>query len=183
MVIDAGLSPGDGFDKSDLEAMVREHSPAVHAYLSRRVARPVADDLLGEVWLRAVGSWENLDPAWDSPRPWLYGIARNVLRGYWRQELRVSGSCPTMVDLDPWARVDERLDSKRLSAALREGLAGLAERDREILLLVAWEGLNSTEIAVVLEIRPGTVRSGLHRARRQLQDFLNSLTACSYEKG
>lgn len=67
---------------------VREHSAAVHAYLARRAGRQTADDLMAEVWLRAVRSRHNLDPAWDSPRPWLYGIARNTLRAHWRLHAR-----------------------------------------------------------------------------------------------
>jgi DNA-directed RNA polymerase specialized sigma24 family protein len=46
---------------------VREHSPAVHAYLARRAGRQTADELLAEVWLRAFRSRHNLDPAWNSP--------------------------------------------------------------------------------------------------------------------
>lgn len=166
------LSPASTGDDSVIESMVREHSSAIHAYLARRVGRSTADDLLSEVWIRAVRSLPNLDPDRDCSRPWLYGIARNVLRAHWRQE--PSTDSAGLPPIDPWEGVDERLDAERLGNVLQEGLARLAARDREVLLLVAWEGLNASEVAVVVGTRPGTARSRLHRARRQLQDHLDS---------
>jgi RNA polymerase sigma factor (sigma-70 family) len=64
--------------------VVRRHEVAVHAYLARRAGRQAADDLLGEVWVRAFGGRAGFDPAHSDARPWLYGIARNVLRAHWR---------------------------------------------------------------------------------------------------
>ena len=176
--ISTGRHPADD---SAIESMVREHSPAIHAYLARRVGRSIADDLLGEVWVRAVQSLSNLDPNRDSARPWLYGIVRNVLRAHWRQAPTSTSDRQTLTD--PWERVDDRLDAERLGFTLGEGLAELAERDREVLLLVAWEGLNASEIAVVVGTRPGTARSRLHRARRQLQAHLDSAIPTNIEKG
>ena len=63
-----------------------QHGAAVHAYLSRRAGRQDADDLLGEVWLQAFRSRERYDRRWPSALPWLYGIARNVLRAHWRDD-------------------------------------------------------------------------------------------------
>jgi RNA polymerase sigma factor (sigma-70 family) len=64
--------------------VVRRHELAVHAFLARRAGRQAADDLLGEVWVRAFGGRAGFDPAYPDARPWLYGIARNVLRAHWR---------------------------------------------------------------------------------------------------
>jgi len=154
-------------------AMVRDHSAAVHAYLARRAGRQAADDLLGEVWLRAFRSRHNLDQAWETPRPWLYGIARNVLRAHWR--LRVEGPDPSVDGQDdPWAGVDDRLDARRLAPELSRGLAKLSPDDREILLLVAWEELSPAEVSVALELPQGTARSRLHRARHLLQHHLDT---------
>ena len=58
--------------------LVWRHGPAVHAYLARRTGRQDADDLLGEVWLRAFKGRASYDRRCPDARPWLYGIARNV---------------------------------------------------------------------------------------------------------
>ena len=65
--------------------VVRRHELAVHGFLARRAGRQVADDLLGEVWTRAFAGRDGFDPGrHQDARPWLYGIARNVLRAHWR---------------------------------------------------------------------------------------------------
>jgi RNA polymerase sigma-70 factor (ECF subfamily) len=72
---------------------------------------------------------------------------------------------------ESWDAVDDRLGGCTI-AGLTEALAALFDEEREVLLLVAWEQLTSAEVAVVLDIRPGTARSRLHRARVQLRGFL-----------
>ena len=71
--------------------VVRRHETAVHAFLARRAGPQVAADLLGEVWLRAFAGRGGYDPAHQDARPWLYGIARNVLRAHWRARPRSGG--------------------------------------------------------------------------------------------
>jgi hypothetical protein len=82
-------------------AVVHRHGPAVHAYLVRRSDGQTADDLFGEVWLRAFRSRHSYNPQWHSARPWLYGIARNVLRAEWQ---RREPGCDRLTDPghDPW---------------------------------------------------------------------------------
>lgn len=166
--------PIGGLGGVDFAVAVRQHSPALHAYLVRRAGKQTADDLLAEIWLRAYRSRHNVDPAWDSPRPWLYGIARNTLRAHWR--LHARRDPPGEGSNDPWDQVDERLDAERLAPHLAWALAQLNPDDREILLLVAWEQLAPAEVAVALEIPQGTARSRLHRARRLLQQYLDTAT-------
>src|ERR1700689_4857392 len=72
--------------------LLRRHGQAIHAYLARRSGRDAPDDLLGEVCLRAYAARRNYDERWPDARPWLYGIARNVLREHWRH--RPAGGDP-----------------------------------------------------------------------------------------
>jgi RNA polymerase sigma-70 factor (ECF subfamily) len=58
--------------------VVRRHEVALHGFLARRAGRQAADDLLGEVWLRAFAARAGYDHSYGDARPWLYGIARNV---------------------------------------------------------------------------------------------------------
>jgi RNA polymerase sigma factor (sigma-70 family) len=152
----------------DVEAfasLALRHGKVVHRYLSRRSSPGVADDLLGEVWLRAFRSRGTYDQSWEDSRPWLYGIARNVLRGHWR-DAKVPGDGLPEQPTDPWAEVDESLDARRASNSLQCGLNALQPADREVLLLVAWEDLTPSEAAITLGIPSGTARWRLHRARR-----------------
>jgi RNA polymerase sigma-70 factor (ECF subfamily) len=159
-------------------AVVRRHGQAVHAYLRRRSDGQTADDLLGEVWLCAFRSRHSYRNQWPSARPWLYGIARNVLRAEWRR--RVSGH-DRLTDrgYDPWPDVDARLDATRQRAALDVVLGTLNPKDREVLLLAAWEHLSPAEIAVSLGIPAGTARWRLHRARTQFRQRLDEMAAPS----
>jgi RNA polymerase sigma-70 factor (ECF subfamily) len=152
--------------------VVRRHGQAVHGYLARRSDRQTADDLFGEVWLRAFRSRHSYDQQWSNARPWLYGIANNTLRAHWRlrqlQDARALGG-----DHDLWSDADARLDALRQGPMLREALAALHPEDRKVLLLVAWERLSPAEIAVSLGMPQGTVRWRLHRARKLLREHFN----------
>jgi RNA polymerase sigma-70 factor (ECF subfamily) len=160
-------------NRDSFAVLVREHGQAVHAYLARRAGRGVADELLTEVWLRAWRSRGSYDVGWAGPRPWLYGIARNVLRAHWR--VRVDRpEWPFRLAEDPWPAVDDRLDAVRLRLALTAALAELGEDYREVVLLVAWEQLTPGEVALALGMPASTVRSRLHRARLILQRSIDT---------
>jgi RNA polymerase sigma factor (sigma-70 family) len=153
--------------------VVRRHEVAVHGYLARRAGRQAADDLLGEVWVRAFGGRGGFDPAHADARPWLYGIARNVLRAHWRAG-RAADRAGAVEAVDPWDDVIDRLDSAA-AARTREmvgAVRALPPEEREVLLLVAWEQLTPAQAALVLGIPQGTARSRLHRARAALRPVL-----------
>ena len=160
-------------DSSAFIELTRRHNVAIHQYLSRRAGRAQADDLLGEVWVQAFRARSSYDQAWPDARPWLYGIARNVLRAHWRAMARLAPQVPVAVS-DPWPNVDDQLDAEARGLELRRGLDSLTEDEREVLLLVAWEQLSQAEIASILSIPPGTVRSRLHRARAIIRGQLDA---------
>ena len=153
------------------------HATAVHRYLGRRVG-DLADDLLSEAFLvafrrRADYRAEHLDV-----RPWLLGIATRLVQGHLRTErrryralAREAGTAPLHGDPDD---VHDRLDAAALRAPIAAALAALKDRDRDVLLLFAWEQLGYEEIAAVLDVPVGTVRSRLNRARRQTRAALGS---------
>lgn len=142
----------------------RRHASAVHMFLSRRVGRAAADELLSEVFLRALEARQRTRPHTSgSALPWLYGIAHNVARSSLRR------SAP-LVDDDPsppfdWGAVDARLDAEAMASELRAVMAALTDQEREVLLLVSWEQLTIGEVAEVLGIPANTARQRLHRAR------------------
>jgi RNA polymerase sigma factor (sigma-70 family) len=157
--------------------VVRRHEVAIYGFLARRAGREVADDLLGEVWLRAFAARGGYDPARADAVPWLYGIARNVLREYWRSSLQAAQE-PAPDVVDPWDEVNARLDSAAWARSLAAAVRALPASEREVLLLVAWEQLTPAEAADVLGIPQGTARSRLHRARTALRLALEKEDAC-----
>ena len=160
--------------------VVQRHEVAVHGFLARRAGRQAADDLLGEVWVRAFAARGGYDPGYDDARPWLYGIARNVLRAHWRaskarrdaDQQAAEAHQAAEAAVDPWDDVVDRLDSAARTQDLVSALRALPAAERDVLLLVAWEQLTPAEAAVVLGVPPGTARSRLHRARAALRAVL-----------
>jgi RNA polymerase sigma factor (sigma-70 family) len=100
-----------------------------------------------------------------SALPWLYGIGLNVLHRHFRQPQPAPGVTRDF-GMD-WDAVDDRLDAWAERGRLRAALAVLTDSDRELLLLVGWEGLSQAEAATALGISPGAARVRLHRARKR----------------
>lgn len=154
--------------------LYERHAPAVFRYLARRAGAPAAEDLLSEVFVGALSSAKRV-VAHDSGSalPWLYGIALNVLRGHFRRRpaaMRLARD----FGMD-WDAVDARIDAWAERGRLRAALAVLPDSDRELLLLVGWEGLSQTEAATALGITPGAARVRLHRARKRAMKALDQL--------
>ena len=134
------------------------HFEAIRRYAFRR-APALADDIVSETFLVA---WRRIDEVPDDERPWLFGVARhvrlNLQRSSRRQHAlteRLTGEIAASAPAADQASGD----------AVASTLSVLSERDREILLLHAWEELNRREIASVLGCSVANVSVRLHRAR------------------
>ncbi|HEX3424916.1 MAG TPA: sigma-70 family RNA polymerase sigma factor [Acidimicrobiales bacterium] len=147
-------------DVKAFTAVIARHETGVHGYLARRAGYAAAEDLLSEVWLAAFRARGSYDPSWPNARPWLFGIARNILRTHQRRDHRNLPAASGVLDL--WPEVDERLEG---AALVKAAVLGLPVDERDVLLLVVWEQLTPTEAAIVLGIPSGTARGRLHRAR------------------
>jgi RNA polymerase sigma-70 factor (ECF subfamily) len=159
------------------------HAAAVHRYLGRRVGE-LADDLLSETFLIAFRRRTAYRAERVDVRPWLLGIATNVMHAHARTERRryraLARSGAEAAISAGSEDVHARVDAAALRGPLAAALAGLKERDRDVLLLFAWGQLGYEEIAAVLEIPIGTVRSRLNRARRQTRAALG--ISCTLEE-
>jgi RNA polymerase sigma factor (sigma-70 family) len=167
-------------DPAQFAPLFDRHSTSVHRYLGRRVGE-LADDLLSETFLVAFRRRAAYRPEHVEVRPWLLGIATNVVRGHERSErrryralARAAGRPEEHAD-EP-ADAGDRLTAEALRGPLAAALAGLKPRDRDALLLLAWGQLGYEEIATVLDIPVGTVRSRLNRARRQTRAALGDVS-------
>ncbi len=162
------------------------HAPHIHRYLARRVGRQTADDLVAETFLTAFRKRHRYDTTNPDARPWLYGIATNLVARHRRDEVRRyrlakrAGSDPLAVDHAD--RVLADLTSRSVRSVLCDALLGLTTADRDVLLLVACEELSYDEAARALDIPVGTVRSRMHRARIQLREALAETNATATYK-
>ena len=160
----------------EFAAIFDRHAPHLHRYLARRVGPQHADDLLGETFTAAFRKRDRYDRARTDARPWLYGIATLVVGQHRRDEARQYRlHAVALPDLPVESPADRAIAST--SAHLLRGQVGAAWQaltpgDRDVLLLVAWEDLSYDEVAAALDIPVGTVRSRLHRARKQVRDAL-----------
>ncbi|MGV9404958.1 RNA polymerase sigma factor [Streptomyces sp. NPDC003667] len=150
----------------------------IHRYIARRLGSDTADDLMAETFVIAFQRRRRYDPAIPHARPWLYGIATNLIGRHRREEarrlralLRAASLAPGTEHGGPEDRVTERLSGSSHSA-LAGALAGLPARYRDVLLVIAWGELDYAEAAQALSVPVGTVRSRLHRARTRLRKAL-----------
>ena len=153
------------------------YRPRIFAFLLRMSrSRTVAEDLLDETWLRLVRHAPSLRPD-TRIAPWLFTVARNL---YWshrraclveetrEQELLAlwpaSASWPSPFDLAAAGELERRVEV---------ALTSLGAKHREVLLLVAHEGLTPGEAAAVCGINPENLRQRLSRARAALAEKLD----------
>jgi len=149
-----------------LRALYAEHAPMLLRYLYRLTGRrDEAEDLLQETFVQALKGLDRLEAA-ASPKAWLFAIARHLglnARQRRREMLPLDGQLAAPADNEPDARLER----------MREAIAALPEKQRDALQLRLGEGLTYEEIAVVLDIPVGTVRSRLHTAVRSLRELFN----------
>ena len=148
--------------RARFEQLYRAHAGAVRTYAVRRAStEALADDIVSDVFLVV---WRRLDDIPDEPLPWLLATARRALANRRRSERRSMALTERLAGL----RRPEDAPTPETGDRLLDALALIPEPDRELLMLVAWEGLEPREIAEMLGVRPGTVAVRLHRARGRL---------------
>lgn len=155
------------------ELLYGRYAPAVKAYVLRRAGTTMADDVVSEVFTVC---WRRFDEVPANPLPWLLGVARRVLSTHRRGERRRLALRDRLVEThDRSGDAATTIDDGSLARAL----ARLSDPDRELLLLIAWDGLSPAEAATVLGIKAPTARVRLLRARRRLIHALaNEQSTC-----
>ncbi|MFD0689452.1 RNA polymerase sigma factor [Actinomadura fibrosa] len=169
-------------------ALFRRHAPLIMRYVVRRLGPGPSDDIVAETFLVAFRRRAAYDTARPDARPWLYGIATNLVRRHRRDEVRQlralarTGADPVTESFAEAA--DSRLSAHAARRPLAAALAGLPAAQRDVLLLVSWEGLTYDEVGRALSIAPGTVRSRMNRARGRLRGALGGIdpTAAAEEQ-
>ncbi|MFD5126461.1 RNA polymerase sigma factor [Streptomyces olindensis] len=169
-------------DPDAFAVLFDRYADDIHRYIARRLGTEAADDLMAETFVTAFQQRRRYDLSRSAARPWLYGIATNLVGRHRRAEARrlralsrVAAEAPAerSSDAEPLAdRVAARVSAEGSRAALAGALAALPARHRDVLLVIAWGDLDYAEAAQALDIPVGTVRSRLHRARKKLREAL-----------
>jgi RNA polymerase sigma-70 factor, ECF subfamily len=179
---DAALIAQSGERPDAFSVIFDRHFAAVQRYLARRVGKARADDLAAQTFVVAFERRRVFDREATSARPWLFGIANNLMRNEVRAERRLLRALARLdaasaEDLaDEAERALSRADAASALAEIAGALAALDDDQRDVLLLYAWGELTYEEIAQALAIPTGTVRSRLSRARSTLQTALAHAT-------
>jgi RNA polymerase sigma-70 factor (ECF subfamily) len=173
---DAALIEQSWHEPEAFAGLYDRHAAPIHRYVTRRLGDGLADDVVAETFLAAFRQRRRYDVQRPDARPWLYGIAANVIGKHRRSEVRMLQAF-ARTGADPVAdsygdRIDSRVSASAAGPHLAAALAALAARDRDVLLLIAWGDLSYDEVASALEIPVGTVRSRLNRARRKVREAL-----------
>jgi RNA polymerase sigma-70 factor, ECF subfamily len=174
----------DTGDRAALDQLVRRYLRAVHAVVASILPDPEAiDDAAQETFLRALGAIDRYD-ARRPFAPWLYQIARNVARNdlsrrsRWKTEPlepdRQASRTPAPDDNAERAQIRTRID---------EALRQLPEQRRIALRLVDVEEMTAVEAGRIMGLSPGTVRSHVHHARRELRQALTEFRNPKTEAG
>jgi RNA polymerase sigma factor (sigma-70 family) len=145
------------------------HFVAVHRYLARRVGRERADDLASQTFTVAFERRASFRPDALGARPWLLGIATNLLLNDRRSEQRLLEAVMRLGAHRDRATSHSDREPSEVDGELAAALAGLDGDQRDVLLLLAWGELSYEEIAESLAVPVGTVRSRLSRARAHLR--------------
>jgi RNA polymerase sigma factor (sigma-70 family) len=167
--------------------LFRRHYAAVHGFTVGLVGRSVGADLAAEVFVRAFAVRRRFNPAYSSARPWLMGIASNLVAGYYRSQARENRALRRLAKIPPSDDPFEdaavaRVDAQQLNRLISAAFGSLRREEAEVVSLFVYAGLSYAEIAVALAIPEGTVRSRLSRARERLRNLIEGFDESSADE-
>lgn len=163
-------------DPDAFSVLFERHAGSVHRYLVRRVGPQNAEDLVGETFSTAFRLRARYDFSRPDSRPWLFGIATNLARHFWRSERRGLARLPHAATAPMQHDHSDEATSRAFFAsqegAVAHALGHLDDAHLDVLLLVAGPGFTYEEVSVALGIPIGTVRSRMSRTRQRLRELL-----------
>jgi RNA polymerase sigma factor (sigma-70 family) len=180
ILTDGELMAGSMLEPVRFGEVFHRHFATVYGYLCRRVGAEVAADLASETFVVAFRRRSCYEARYPDARPWLFGIATNLVRQHRRSERRRLAAFARNLPerdgaTDPgFEAAEDRAHAGSLGAVLGWALSSIEARDRDVLLLFAWADLSYEGIGRALGIPMGTVRSRLARARRRLRELLEA---------
>lgn len=163
------LRAADG-DRAAFEQIYNSLVDDLYAYVRGQCRNDtVAEDIVANVFLKAWRSAKSYRPGSRTFQSWMFTIARNELRDYWRSNQRML----PMLDIDI---TDEHepatLDSKEAHIAVTRALESLTDDQRQVVVLRYFGNKSHEEIAAIMGKREGAVRALLMRALRQMRKVI-----------
>jgi RNA polymerase sigma factor (sigma-70 family) len=163
---DTGPAP-PARDATWFDGFFAQHAMAVHRYFVRRAPGSDVEDLTAEVFATAWRRRDRVPVGFELP--WLYKTASYVLSNYRRK--------PTLTLISDYGTTEERQTSRSTDPAdlvtvddeVRRALARLSTRDRTVLMLHAWEGLDGEGLGQAMGLTRGGAAAALSRARARLR--------------
>jgi RNA polymerase sigma factor (sigma-70 family) len=173
-------------DPERFAEIFHRHWDEIYRYAARRLGPEAAEDVGAETFTVAFRNRGRYDTDRTDARPWLYGIATNLIRQHHRAERRRHES-HARTDADwvsaSFAEVsDARVTAELLGPRIASALAGLPAADRDLLLLIAWADLTYEEAAEALQVPLGTVRSRLHRVRKKIRRAFGDVDPARFQE-
>jgi RNA polymerase sigma-70 factor (ECF subfamily) len=164
-------------DPRAFSVLFERHFGDIWRFLDRRVERIDAEDLAVETFVVALNRRDSFDSELGDVRPWLFGIASNLLRNHRRSELRRLEALTRLGSSDRLISVldnetDQQVDAAGMAVTAARALAQLDHDSRDLVTLIAGTDLTLDEVATALGISTGALRTRLWRARRKLQDLM-----------
>lgn len=157
--------------------LYESHRSAVWLYCRRRVGVDRADDVMSDVFLTV---WRRINeaPSVHDALPWLYRISYLTVSNHWRsagRKKRLESKVATVPVAPPEALVDQLVVREEVRQVV-DLLHRLKPSDSEVLMLAAWEHLDTGQIASVLNISSDAAKQRLSRARKRLTQLHNKET-------
>jgi RNA polymerase sigma factor (sigma-70 family) len=170
---DAELIAASSRDPDAFTALFERYWEDLYRFCLNR-AGGAGEDIAAEAFRVAFDRRRRYDPKYRDARPWLYGIATNLLRDHFRAASREEEKLGRSAALGAGEAEEELSSLERgfLGAELAAALRGIPAGDRDALLLLAWAELSYEQIAEALGTPIGTVRSRINRARRRVREHL-----------
>ncbi|MHC4251496.1 MAG: RNA polymerase sigma factor [Planctomycetota bacterium] len=172
-------------ESTTTDALVEEHYEQVHCYVRMRVPAGDCDDVVSEVFLRAVE--RGRERRSGDAGPWLFSIARSRVADYYRrrggrvvtvpypagEEAGVSGNGPSRQS-KPGSSVTplEELERAEFMELLHRKMQELTEPERDVIAFKFTDGLANSDIAALVGVTPGHLGVLLHRALGKLRGLM-----------
>lgn len=160
-------------DRQAFNRLIELHGPAIYAHVARRIRYPAdVEDLVQETFLTGFSQLHRLREP-DRFASWLRGIADNLIRmGYRRRYVQLRWEDMLSAENEGRQTREESLEEREMRMVLREAIGHLSALQREVLAYHYFKGYSYEETADLLDLRVGTVRSRLQKARIRLKKEL-----------
>lgn len=167
------------------DALVEEHYERVHGYVRMRVPARECDDVVSDVFLRAIE--RGAERRSSDAGPWLYAIARSRVADFYRrrgarivtvpysagEEAGVSGNDPSRMPKSGASITPlEELERAEFTDLLHQKIRELSEPERDVIAFKFTDGLANTDIAALVGVTPGHLGVLLHRALGKLRGLM-----------